>query len=100
MSAARLVVRLTPRAGGDRIDGWAQDAAGRPILKVRTSAAPVDGRANDALERLIAKALDVPPSAVRLSAGAASKIKTLSIDGLDDALVRRRLAAPGGATPP
>ena len=94
----RLVVRLTPKSSTDRIDGWAEDAAGRPVLKVRTRAAPVDGRANTALEIMIARALGLAPSAVRLHAGAASKIKTLSIEGLDDAAVRRRLDA--AITPP
>ena len=51
---ARLTVRLTPRADGDRIDGWTADGAGRPLLKVRTAAVPTDGKANAALGRLIA----------------------------------------------
>ena len=34
----RLAVRLTPRGGADRADGWAVDGAGRPYLKVRVSA--------------------------------------------------------------
>ncbi len=94
----RLVVRLTPKSSTDRIDGWAEDAAGRPVLKVRTRAAPVDGRANTALETMIARALGLPPSAVRLHAGASSRIKTLSIEGLDEAMMRRRLGA--AITPP
>jgi uncharacterized protein YggU (UPF0235/DUF167 family) len=92
--SARLVVRLTPRAGEDRIDGWARDAAGRPHLKVRTTAAPTDGKANQALERLIAKALDLAPSRVSLASGASARIKTLEIRGADEALLRRRLGAP------
>ena len=38
---ARLVVRLTPRAACDRIDGWAADPKGRPVLKVRTTSRAV-----------------------------------------------------------
>ena len=91
---ARLVVRITPRAGGDRIDGWSEDAAGRAVLNVRTAAAPIDGRANAALERMVASALDVAPTAVKVRVGGASRIKTLRIEGLDDAAVRRRLGAP------
>jgi uncharacterized protein YggU (UPF0235/DUF167 family) len=97
MRPVRLVVRLTPRADADRIDGWSCDAAGRPLLRARTSASPTDGRANAALERLIAKALGLPPSAVTVAAGASSRIKTLQIDGADEALVRRRLGAPSQA---
>ncbi len=91
---ARLVVRLTPRAGSDRIDGWARDAAGRPYLKVRTTAAPIDGQANQALERLIARALGLPPSAVAVTGGAASRLKTLQVDGANEVQLRRRLGAP------
>ncbi len=95
MSAAlRLVVRLTPRAGEDRIDGWAADASGRPHLKARVAAAPADGKANQALERLIARALDLAPSSVSLASGAASRIKTLEIRGSDEARLRARLGAP------
>jgi uncharacterized protein YggU (UPF0235/DUF167 family) len=94
VSAARLVVRLTPRAGEDRIEGWARDEAGRPYLKARTRAAPVDGRANQALERMVARALGLPPSAVALTGGAGSRVKTLEIAGADEAEVRARLGAP------
>ena len=90
----RLVVRLTPRASEDRIDGWAVDASGRPYLKARTAAVPTDGRANAALERLIARALDLPPSAVALVGGGASRLKTLQIETADPGLLRRRLGAP------
>ena len=49
MAACRLAVRLTPRGGRDGVDGWASDPAGRPYLKVRVSAPPVEGKANAAL---------------------------------------------------
>jgi uncharacterized protein YggU (UPF0235/DUF167 family) len=96
MSPVRLVVRVTPRAGSDRIDGWAADAAGRPILKARTMAPPTDGRANAALEKLIARALGLAPSAVAVTGGHASRTKTLQIEGADEALLREKLDAPGG----
>ena len=94
IGSARLVVRLTPRADGDRIDGWTEDAAGRAVLNVRTAARPIDGRANAALERTIARALDVAPTSVRVQAGGGARVKTLKIEGLDDESVRRRLGAP------
>ena len=90
----RLVVRLTPRAGADRIEGWGEDAAGRPVLRARTAAPPTDGRANAALEKLIAKALGLAPSRVRLASGASSRVKTLAIEGADQALLRDKLGAP------
>jgi uncharacterized protein YggU (UPF0235/DUF167 family) len=87
---AQLAVRLTPRGGADRIDGWASDCAGRPILKVRVRALPVEGEANAALEKLIAKTLAVPRSSVDIVAGQTARIKHLRIEGLtlEDTLSR------------
>lgn len=85
--SVRLRVRLTPRASREEVtlkpDG---------TLVVRVSAPPVDGRANDALERAVASALRVAPSRVRLVRGARSRDKTVQIDGLDANAVRERLA--------
>ncbi len=82
---ARLAVRLTPRGGRDAIEGWTKDAAGRPLLKARVAAAPVDGAANAALIALVAGALGRPKSAVRLAAGAAGRVKQLEIAELSEA---------------
>lgn len=81
----RLAVRLTPRAGRARIDGWGRDDAGRAFLKVRVAEPPVDGAANVALVRLIAKALDRPASAVRIVSGDTARLKSLEIDGAEAA---------------
>ena len=88
---ARLPVRLQPGAAREGIDGWDVDAEGRPVLKVRVRARPVDGEANAALIALIAQALDVPRRAVDLARGGQSRLKMLEIDGLDEAEVRARL---------
>jgi uncharacterized protein YggU (UPF0235/DUF167 family) len=58
---------------------------------VRVRAAPVEGAANAALERLLADALDVPKSRISVAKGASARVKTVEIDGLDEAEVRRRL---------
>ena len=77
MSAGlRFAVRLTPRAGADRIDG-VRDGE----LLARVTAPPADGAANAALLRLIASDLDVPRSSVRLVAGARTRHKIVAIDG-------------------
>lgn len=88
---ARLPVRLTPGASADRIDGWDVDAEGRPVLRVRVRARPVEGEANAALLKLLAKALGVPKSAVALDRGGQSRTKMISVDGLSDEALRDRL---------
>ena len=89
--AARLPVRLTPGAAADRIDGWDVDPDGRPVLKVRVRARPVEGEANAALIKLLARALGVAKSAVSLDRGGQSRLKMISISGLSDDELRHRL---------
>lgn len=85
---ADLRIRLTPRAKGrDRLAGRREDG----VLLARVSAPPVDGRANDALCRLVAGALDVPPSRVSVVRGQTAREKLIRVDGLDEAEVERRL---------
>jgi uncharacterized protein YggU (UPF0235/DUF167 family) len=66
-----LKVRLTPKAGRDEIVGL-EDFGGEALLKARVRAVPEDGRANQALDRLIAHWLKVPPSSV--SGGARGQV--------------------------
>jgi uncharacterized protein (TIGR00251 family) len=86
-----LRVRLTPRAARSQIDGWDGD-----LLRVRVAAPPVEGKANDALLRLLAKALDVPPSRLRLVKGRTSREKVIAVEGVSGEDVRARLG--GGKT--
>jgi uncharacterized protein len=76
-----IAVRLTPRSGRDAIEGVDMGAEGRPLLRARVRAAARDGEANEALMRLIAKTVGVPPQAVRVASGHASRVKRLKIDG-------------------
>ncbi|MBX3478177.1 MAG: DUF167 domain-containing protein [Brevundimonas sp.] len=94
---ADLFVKLQPGASADRIEGWETDPEGRPVLKVRVRARPVDGAANAALVRLLALALGVARSSVTLERGGQSRLKRLSIAGLDDVETKRRLDAPDAA---
>jgi uncharacterized protein YggU (UPF0235/DUF167 family) len=93
-----VTVRLTPRGGRDQIEGVESRADGRCVLKARVRAAATEGEANDALMRLLARAVDVAPRAVSLIGGATSRLKRLHIDGdpaaLAVALTRVVEAAP------
>jgi uncharacterized protein (TIGR00251 family) len=82
-----LTVRLTPKGGRDAIEGIAQIADGRAVLKARVRAAASEGEANDALVQLIARTLAVPPTRVSLIGGATARIKRLKIVGAAGALV-------------
>ena len=86
-----LFIKLTPGAAADRIDGWDVDADGRPVLKVRVRARPVEGEANAALLKLLAKTLGVARSAVTHERGGQSRIKRVAIAGLSEDDLRRRL---------
>jgi uncharacterized protein YggU (UPF0235/DUF167 family) len=101
MPAARpvtLTVRLMPRAGADRIIGLETDERGLAVLKVAVTAAPVDGAANAALIKLLAKQLDLPKSAITLVAGAGARIKRLALVG-DEADIADRLRRFEGVAP-
>jgi uncharacterized protein YggU (UPF0235/DUF167 family) len=84
-----VVVRLTPKGGRDEIDRIEQLSDGKSVLKTRVRAAASDGEANDALMRLLAKALDVAPRQVSLLAGATARIKRLMIAGDGKALAAK-----------
>jgi uncharacterized protein YggU (UPF0235/DUF167 family) len=88
---ARLAVKLTPGASADRIDGWDVDAGGRPVLKVRVRARPVEGEANEALVKFLARALGVAKSAVSVQRGGQSRTKILEVAGLSDPELKARL---------
>ena len=79
-------MRLTPKGGRDALDGIAQLADGRAVLKARVRAAASEGEANSALVQLIARTLAVPPTRVSLIAGATARIKRLKIAGNAGAL--------------
>ncbi len=78
-------VRAQPRARRPGIVGVVPGVDG-PRLRIAVCAAPVDGRANAQVIAALAAALDVPPSAVTLTAGAGAREKTLRVRGEATAL--------------
>jgi uncharacterized protein YggU (UPF0235/DUF167 family) len=85
----RVTVRVTPRAARNAVGPY-EDG----VLRVRVTAAPVDGKATVAVCRLLAEALGVPRRAVRVVSGDTARTKILEIDGADEDALRR---AAGGA---
>ena len=79
---ADLSVRLQPRARRDEVVG---ERGGAVVIRV--TAPPVDGKANEALCRLVAKAAGVPPSRVTVVRGQTARDKVVRVDGVEiDAL--------------
>jgi uncharacterized protein YggU (UPF0235/DUF167 family) len=85
----RLELKVVPGATRAGIAGWLGDT-----LKVRVSEPPERGKANAAVEALLAKALDLPRDRVTITAGRASARKVVEIHGLSEAEVRARLEEP------
>jgi uncharacterized protein len=83
-----VTVRLTPRASRERL---APGPEGGYVAHV--TAPPVEGAANDALRRLVAKAAGVAPSRVSVVRGHRGRQKVVRIDGVDEADLRARIGA-------
>jgi uncharacterized protein (TIGR00251 family) len=85
--SALVRVRLQPRARHDEIVGERDGA-----LVVRVSAPPVEGRANDALCRLLAKAAGVAAGRASVVKGASARDKVVRLEGLGASDVGARLS--------
>ena len=86
METTRLRLRVSPgsrRAGlaGRHGDAW----------RVRVSQPAEGGRANEAVVSLLAKALELPRSALTLVSGHAARDKIVAVDGIDAVEAHRRL---------
>lgn len=84
--SALLKVRIQPRAKRNELVGERGGA-----LLARVTAPPVEGRANDALRKLVAKAAGVPASRVEVVGGASARDKLLRLEGLTAAQAGDRL---------
>ena len=92
-----LHLRVTPKAGIDRIEGVEQRDDGSAALRVRVKAVPDKGKANAAVIVLLSEAFGLPKSSVRITAGQTARLKTVSIEGDAAALAERAAALGAGA---
>lgn len=83
-----IAVKVVPRAARDEIVGWLDGQ-----LKVRVQAPPQDGRANRAVEALLAEALGLKKAAVAVAGGFTSAHKRVEIAGLTREEIVSRLVA-------
>ncbi|MBI1361292.1 MAG: DUF167 domain-containing protein [Alphaproteobacteria bacterium] len=91
---AELRVRVRPGATREAAGAIGADAEGRRYLNVRVRAVPENGRANAAVEALLATLLALPKSAVSVEKGQAQRIKTVRIEA--DGSIAARLEALTG----
>jgi uncharacterized protein (TIGR00251 family) len=85
-TSTRVRLRVSPGARRSELvgrhgDGW----------KVRVTAAPEDGRANEAVLDLLAERLDLPRRSLSIVSGHAAREKVVQLDGIDRAEGERRL---------
>jgi uncharacterized protein (TIGR00251 family) len=88
----RLTVEVKPRAGRDEIVGWRG-----AHLRVRVTAPPADGAANEAVRALLSERLRCPRARVEIVRGHAARTKILRIVGLAPGEAATRLAMPATA---
>ena len=72
-----LHVRVQPRAGRDE---WLEPRADR--MQLRIAAPPVDGKANEALLRILAQRLAIPRQQISLKSGQTSRQKVIEIESV------------------
>ena len=80
-----VTIRVVPRAGRSAVE------VGPRGIVVRVRSAPDAGKATEEARRVLAEALDVPPSALRLRSGARSRTKVFEVDRMESAELDRRL---------
>jgi uncharacterized protein (TIGR00251 family) len=90
MSEARIRVRLRPRGSRNELAGIRDG-----VLEAKVTAAPVGGRANRALCKLIAKRVGVAPSRVSVVRGERSREKLIRVEGMDQAGAIEALESDG-----
>ncbi len=87
--AVRFAVRVQPRASRSAVDGVHGD-----VLKVRLTAPPVEGAANEALVALLADELGVSRRAITIVAGASSRSKIVEVQGIGREAIERLAFGP------
>ncbi len=84
-----LAVRVTPRASRNEVVEVSSDGT----VRVRITAAPVDGEANAKLVAFLAEVLNVPKSRLEIVAGLTGRDKLISVLDMDAATVHKRIVA-------
>jgi uncharacterized protein (TIGR00251 family) len=92
----RVHLRVTPRASRTAIQGPMDGPEGRQLLKVAVTAVPEDGKANEAVLKLLSKAWRLPKSTLTIVAGLTDRSKVVAVAGEADALMAVIRGSQGG----
>lgn len=84
-----LTLKVIPGASSTKVVGWLGTA-----LKVRVSAPPEDGKANAAVECLLAEVLGLPARSVRIVSGDSSRHKVVEIAGMSKDEILLKIGSP------
>lgn len=87
---APLTIRVTPNSSREGVSGGLGG-----VIKIRLRAPAVEGKANAALIRFLADALDVRQSAITITRGETGRTKSIVIDGVEGPVAAARLLAVG-----
>ena len=87
---ALLNIRVQPGASRNEIGELSEDG----VLRIRVTTPPVDGEANAAVLKLLAKRLHVPSRALSIVRGGSSRNKVIEVEGVSDDELRQRFQAP------
>ena len=86
MEAILLKIYLQPKASKNEIVGPYRDG-----IKVKVTAPPIEGKANEALIRFLAQEIGISPSSIEIVKGHHSREKTLKISGTPDQELMKKL---------
>ena len=84
---AALAVRVVPRSSKNEIAGILEDGT----IKIRLTASPVEGRANQALIEFLSEVLEIPRSKIEIIAGEKGREKLISVLDLDAETAQARI---------
>jgi uncharacterized protein (TIGR00251 family) len=85
-SLVSISVRVYPNAAGNEVAGFSDG-----VFQVKVAAPPVQGKANRELVAFLGKALGISKNRVSITRGHTTRNKLITIDGLSEADVERRL---------
>jgi uncharacterized protein len=86
-TGSALAIRVTPRSSRNEVSGIQDDGT----VKIRLTAPPVEGKANEALVEFLSEVLEVPRSRIEIVAGLTGRDKLVSILDLDAQTVHERI---------